>query len=93
MAVLKTKETLNHLLRKGFAEAVNRSDDHKYLEFRLEGKVVLHTKLSHGAKEIGDSLIAQMARQCKLTKSQFMDLAKCIMSAEEYTQVIKDKSL
>ncbi|GAB3644302.1 type II toxin-antitoxin system HicA family toxin [Spirosoma arcticum] len=93
MPTLDAKQTYKNLKKKGFEDSSSRSDDHKYLEFRHNGKVVLYTKISHGEKELGDSLIGQMKRQCKLEKSDFMDLANCPLSLEDYTAKLKEQGL
>lgn len=91
MAVLDARETYQNLKNKGFEDAVNKSDDHRYLKFFHEGKAVLTTKLSHGGKDIGDFLISMMSRQCQLNKKQFVDLAKCPLSEEEYVVILQEK--
>lgn len=91
MAVLDAKKTYRNLKSKGFIDAPNKSDDHKYLEFYYEDRLVLYTKISHGEKDLGDFLIKQMSHQCKLSKSEFMDLANCPLSEDEYLKILKDK--
>jgi hypothetical protein len=90
MAVLDPKETHRNLLKKGF---VNAPGDHKRLEYYYNDKLILHTKISHGTKEIGDYLIKQMYVQCQLSKGEFIDLAKCPLSKEEYFNILKDKGI
>ena len=65
--VLDAKKALKSLKKKGFEEY---DGDHKFLEYFYEGELILHTKISHGEKELNDYLIAQMSRQCKLSKSE-----------------------
>ena len=91
MAVLDAKKTYRNLKSKGFIDAPNKSDDHKYLEFYYEDRLVLYTKISHGEKDLGDFLIKQMSHQCKLSKSEFMDLANCPLSEDEYLKILEDK--
>lgn len=91
MAVLDAKKTHKNLLKKGFEEAKNKSIDHKYLELFYEGKLVLHTKISHGEKDLRDFLIKQMSYQCKLDKPDFMDLANCPLSKEQYFKILEAK--
>ncbi|MBO0949766.1 hypothetical protein [Fibrella forsythiae] len=93
MPTLDAKQTYRNLKKKGFEDALSRSDDHKYLEFRHKGKVVLYTKISHGEKELSDFLIGQMKRQCKLDKTDFMDLANCPLSLDEYTIKLREQGL
>lgn len=93
MSTLDAKQTYKNLKKKGFEDAPNHSDDHKYLEFRHNGKVVLYTKISHGEKDLGDYLIGQMKKQCKLEKSDFMNLANCPLSLEDYTAMLRAQDL
>ena len=87
--VIDSKDVYRNLKKKGFADAPG---DHKYLEYYHNGKLVLATKISHGpAHDLGEYLINKMANQCKLSKSEFVDLAKCPLSAEEYLNKLKEK--
>lgn len=91
MAVLNAKTTYGNLKKKGFDDAPNKSDDHRWLELFHNGKLVLHTKISHGGKDLGDFLIKQMSMQCKLDKSDFMDLANCPLSKKQYFDILSEK--
>ncbi len=94
MAVIDSKKTYKNLKKKGFVDSVNHSADHKYLEFYHDGKLILHTKVSHGSKkDLGDFLIKQMSIQCKLNKNELIDLANCPLSREDYFKILKDKGL
>jgi predicted RNA binding protein YcfA (HicA-like mRNA interferase family) len=90
MAVLDAKQTYKNLLKKGFIDSPNRSDDHKYLELYFNETLVLYTKISHGEKDLNDHLIKQMYTQCKLGKIQFLNLARCPMSKDEYFTVLRE---
>ncbi len=91
MAVLNSTDTLKNLRKKGFNES-NR--DHKFLELNHLGKLILHTKISHGGgHDLDNFLIKKMAEQCKLSKQEFIDLAKCPLSKEEYLKILKEKGL
>jgi hypothetical protein len=86
MPVLDAKKTYQNLLSKGFKSAAG---DHKYLEYYFNDKVIFHTKISHGEKDLQDFHIGMMKRQCKLEKSEFLDLANCPLSAERYFEILK----
>jgi hypothetical protein len=88
MAVLSAQKTYKNLLKKGFSDAPNKSDDHKWIELFYENQLILHTKISHGAKDLDNYLIKQMSFQCKLDKNQFLDLARCPMSQDEYVEIL-----
>lgn len=93
MSVLNPKKTYQNLKKKGFTDAINKSKDHKRLEFYHEGKFILQTKISHGNSEIDEYLIKQMSVQCKLSKTEFMDLANCPMSKRKYLKILESKKL
>lgn len=90
--VLEKNKAYKNLKKKGFEDSLDHSNDHKYLEFFFEGKMILYTKLSHGSKkDLDDYLIKQMSSQCKLTKQQFADLVNCPLSKEAFIEILRDK--
>ncbi len=92
--VLDKSKALKNLKKKGFITAKNKSVDHHYLEFYHDGIMILYTKISHGSKKDLDSyLIKQMSNQCKLSKSEFMDLANCPLSEEEFVKILDKNEL
>ena len=93
MSTLDPKKTYSNLKKKGFIDSTNKSDDHKYLDLNYNGKHVLHTKISHGSNDLGAHLISQMSRQCGLSKNEFIDLANCPLSFEEYIKVLEKKGM
>jgi len=88
MAALDSKTTQRNLRKKGF---IDSPGDHKRLELFINNKFILHTKVSHNNEDIDDYLIKQMSVQCKLDKNQFIELAKCPLSKEEYFKILKTK--
>ncbi len=91
MAAISTKDTLKNLKKKGF---VLVPGDHRYLEYVHKGKVVLHTKISHGSKkDIDDFLIKQMSVQCRLDKENFLNLARCPLTKERYCELLQEQGL
>lgn len=77
------------LLNKGFKR---RENDHSYFVYEsLEGKKArAFTKTSHGRGiDISDNLLAQMARQCGLTKQQFMKLVECPLLRQQYEELLR----
>jgi hypothetical protein len=42
-------------------------------------------------KEIPDNLIGQMAKQCKLSKSDFLKLVDCPLSRQAYEDILKSE--
>lgn len=72
------------LQEKGFRR--EEGDHHYFFYWTQEGlKSSVRTKTSHGSgKDLGDTLLALMAKQTKLAKMEFLNLVDCPMSREEY---------
>lgn len=78
------------LLSKGFQETQN--DHHYFIYFTKEGKkTTAKTKTSHTKKmkDIPDNLLSQMAKQCHLTKAQFLNLVDCPLSRDGYEEILQ----
>jgi hypothetical protein len=81
------RQVSSALLRKGFK---SWDSDHAVFELWIDGrKSPIHTKISHGEREIHDGLLAAMARQLKLKRAQFDDLVECPLSMEEYVGMLR----
>ena len=93
MSVLDAKRTYQNLKTKGFVDSKRKSADHKYLELYHEGRYVTHTKISHNSGDLDNYLIRQMSFQCKLDKAEFIDLATCPLSKEDYLNILDKKGL
>lgn len=75
------------LLKKGFR--MDNSHHHMFTYHTMDGRrSMARTRTSHGSKTISDPLLAQMARQCRLSKAQFIDLIDCPLSRESYEQIL-----
>lgn len=82
------REIATSLQQKGFKKKEN---DHVFFHLWIDGKKTsVYTKLSHGEKEVSDSLLGMMARQVKLNRRQFDNLIDCPLSAEDYIKLLKD---
>ena len=82
------------LLSKGFQET--QHDHHYFIYFTKEGKkTTAKTKTSHTKKmkDIPDNLLSQMAKQCHLTKIQFLNLVDCPLSQEQYEKVLQEQGI
>ena len=78
------------LLRKGF----RLTDTHhrRFVYHTLDGEEPqpVTTIMSHGAdRDIGDRLLALMARQLDLTRRQFDDLIDCGLSQADYEAMMR----
>ena len=89
MTIIKTKDVLSNLLKKGFQKSEN---DQTYLILFVNGKKTsVRTKISLGAKEINDSLINLMSIQLKIEKKFFIELVTCIKNGAEYIDELEKK--
>jgi hypothetical protein len=71
------------LKNKGFM--LTESHHHYFIYHSVAGKkTTVKTKTSHGQREISDDLIAKMAQQVKLNRSEFLDLVDCSLSRQDY---------
>ena len=79
----KQSDVEKSLLSKGFQAG---GGDHNYFFYfsKAGKKTIVRTKTSHGAKEIDDNLLAQMAKQCKLSNKDFGLLVECPLSRNDY---------
>lgn len=81
---------MDNLPKKGFVEQDDR--DHIFYHFHHDGKKThIRTHVSHGSKykTLGNELVGQMAKQCKLTSKNFRGLAECNFSHEDYIKLLK----
>lgn len=79
----KQADVEKSLINKGFQ--AGGGDHNFFFYFSKAGKkTIVRTKTSHGGKEVDDNLLAQMARQCKLSNKDFGLLVECPLSREAY---------
>jgi hypothetical protein len=84
------KDIEQGLLSKGFEKT--ESDHHRFIYWSLEGKKsTAATKTSHSGKDIVDSILSQMAKQCGLTMKLFRDLVDCPLSREDYEAKLRER--
>lgn len=82
------------LKTKGFF--IKEGDHHYFRYFTKNGKkTAIYTKTSHGigSKTIHDPLLSPMAKQCKITKTQFIELIDCPLNREDYETILRRQSL
>ncbi len=75
---------------KGFVRA--EGDHHYFVYHTREGlKTRARTKTSHSPKirDIADNLLGPMARQCLLTKPEFLRLVDCPMDRDDYERRLR----
>ena len=80
------------LLAKGFQQ--DNNDHHFFVYFATDGrKTRARTKTSHTAKmkDIPENLLSQMAKQCKVTRAQFLNLVDCPLDRQGYEEVLIER--
>ena len=82
----RPRKTVESTLQaKGFERI--EADHHYFVYMTKDGrKTRARTKTSHSpkVKDIADNLLGQMARQCLLTKPEFLRLVDCPMDRDAY---------
>jgi anaerobic selenocysteine-containing dehydrogenase len=92
MAVVGSRKTYSSFKNKGYVDSANHADDHKFLEYRVGGRVVASTKMSHGSNfDLTSWDIKNMSQQCGLKKEQFLEFARCDMTEEQYFGILQEK--
>ena len=85
----KTIDIMANLKRKGFRQ---RDGDDKYFHLYVDGKkTAVFTFVSHGEREVHDGLLAQMAKQTKLVKKEFLELVDCPMTGARYLELLRER--
>ena len=79
----KQSDVEKSLEAKGFRRA---KGDHNFFHYHSKTgkKSRVFTKTSHGAREIDDNLLSQMAKQCKLNNKDFGLLIDCPLDRDSY---------
>jgi len=77
------------LVRKGFVRTESHHSFFVYLDLRGR-KSSIRTRTSHGGRDLGDYLLQQMAKQCKISKQQFVELIDCPLTQQQYEALLKN---
>jgi predicted RNA binding protein YcfA (HicA-like mRNA interferase family) len=84
------------LLAKGFS-ARGKGGDHRFFVYvSQEGRVTsVRTKTSHSPKmrDIPDNMLGQMARQCRLSRQQFIELVECPLDRDGLEEILDRQNL
>ena len=85
---LKSKDIEAALLAKGFTK---KNRHHRVLQYHCGGrKTHITTRLSHSSQtDIDKTLVGAMARQCRLTKSEFESFVDCTMTGDAYYDALR----
>ncbi|MEC4895386.1 MAG: hypothetical protein SAL07_22340 [Oscillatoria sp. PMC 1051.18] len=82
------------LQAKGFQQS--EKHHHYFVYYTTDGKkTTAKTKTSHTKKmkDIPDNLLSQMAKQCQITKQEFLDLVDCSLSRDKYEKILQDREI
>lgn len=82
------------LLSKGFE--LDERHHHYFIYHASDGtRTSVKTRTSHGSsnKTLGEPLLAQMARQCGISKTQFLALVDCPLDRKTYEQLLRHTGL
>lgn len=92
---LERRDVERALGRKGFTKIRDTKHSHFLYVTRDGLKSSVRTMISHGKKgaDIGDSLVARMARQCRINKKEFENLVDCSLSREDYENLLIAKAI
>jgi len=89
MSTRQTRIIQSSLTSKGF---ITENTHHVSLTLQVDGQDSgIHTYYSHGAKECGDFLLGQMAKQLHLSKQEFCELVDCTMDGETLKQTLRQR--
>ncbi len=71
------------LRRKGFRRV---GTHHRYFVYHTRSglKSRIRTRTSHGGRELNAPLLAQMAKQCGVSRNEFLDLVDCPLDQKTY---------
>lgn len=88
----KQDDVEKSLVVKGFVQGAG---DHNFFHYySLAGKKTrVFTKTSHGAREISESLLSLMARQCKLSNKEFGRLIDCPLDRATYEKSLIEQGM
>lgn len=67
--------------------------DHHRFRLVIDGKRIAETKTSHGHDTIGDGLLADMARQLRITPSLFRALLAGKKGRADYLEALRQQGL
>lgn len=56
-------------------------------------KMGIRTFISHGERDVTESLFSLMAHQLHLTKAELRDLAECTLSGERYAELMRGRGV
>ena len=90
MATVSRRLTEKNLSKKGFRWKKDRGKHRVYVYCIKNTETGVFTLFPHSSRvrDLSDSLISDMAEQCKLPRADFLRLARCPMKQAEYSDIL-----
>lgn len=85
------KNEINKIFKK--LDLKVRSTGHKYGWLIVKDKKILRVHYSHGKGDIPNKIVNKIRGQLKLSQKDFMELAKCPMTFEDYINLLRQKKI
>jgi len=89
--VIKTRTLRKRLLDIGFEEEAGR--DHIFYFYRYGRKIVVRTKMSHGADEIRQPILGLIGKQLHLERGEFENLLRGELLQQDYEAILRTKGI
>ena len=92
----RDRDTVKASLQKKGFQLKEGSDHWRFIYYSENGsKTSINTKISRGSKYkmLTDNLLGLMSRQCKLVKSDFIDLIDCPLSQSDYEKKLNKQNI
>jgi hypothetical protein len=88
----RARRELESAFRRKLLMEFEDGRDHRYDVLYVDGQWVLHTKISTGTRyrELGDALLAKIAKQLGVTRQQLDDLVECPMSLDDWVRQLRN---
>lgn len=76
------RDQVERALRSKLMMRLDEGRDHRYYELYVDDQFVLQTKISTGTgyRNLGTPLVSKIAKQLKVSNTQFQDLVTCASS-------------
>lgn len=91
MTQLDQRKAISNICSKGFVE--QKGGSHRAFNYlTLDGKrssITTHVSRSPQHKVLTDALISAMAKQCHISKSEFVEFAKCSIDQYAYESILQ----
>lgn len=91
MASFTEDKVIKALKKKGFVKVEKTNHTFYCLEDQNGKRTQIRTFVSRNGQDINDYLISNMAKQVKLSKTQFLDLINCPLSYEKYIEILSEQ--